>query len=691
SKAEALPGVFGIITTVDVPNILYGTGAAIRDRVFIARDVVRYIGEPVAAVAAIDEETAEEAVHLIRVEYEELPAVTDVLEAMNPGSPLVHPDLASYAGSTGIREGNICSRMSVEMGDVDKAFHEADFVVEGTYRSQPINQGYMEPMACMANVDPSGRVTVWTTTQGPYAIRGTLSELLQIPMNRIKVVPLEVGGAFGAKMRLTFEGFCVVLSKKTGRPVKMVSTREENFTAIGPRLECIAYLKTGVMKDGTIVARQSRTIYDTGAYLGPGVNAGIGHAKGPYRILNHKAESYAVYTNKVWAGSYRASGVADMVFAVESHMDEVADRLEMDPLEFRMKNLVREGDRSIMGDIIPKNSLMEAVQAARERSRWDSRPKEDGWGIGVAISDWRSGSGPSTATVSMNEDGTVSLLTGTVDIAGSDTSLAQIVAEALTISYDKVVVPKRDTDSAPYNSPTGGSRVIYSAGQVVFQAAQDTKEQLFRLASDLLEANPGDLELVSERVQVRGAPDKGRSLAELARLATTSKYGPVMGQSSLSQMPYAPIFNALIAEVMVDVDTGMVKVLKLTQAQDVGYPINPMNVEGQMEGGLIQAVGRALYENFIIRDGVPLNPSLTTYLLPLAPDSPPMDTIMVESEGSAGAYGAKAVAEPPGFGAPAAIANAVYNAVGIRIRDLPISPDKVLRALKESRGPSPSK
>ncbi|MSQ15061.1 MAG: xanthine dehydrogenase family protein molybdopterin-binding subunit [Dehalococcoidia bacterium] len=688
SKALAVPGVKSIITAADVPDIMYGTVGNIRDRSFMARDRVRFIGEPVAAVAAIDEDVAEYAVSLIEVEYEPLPAVFDVLEAMKEGAPLVHEKLQEYEGSTGLRKGNICSLLTATRGDMDAGLSEADFIVEGTYRSQPINQGYMEPMACAAEVEPSGRVTIWTTTQAPYAIRNTIAETLQLPMNRVKVIPLEIGGGFGAKLRVSFEAFCVILSQKTGRPVKMISSREENFTAIGPRLECVATIKTGVKKDGTITARQVHAVYDTGAYLGPGVGAGVGHSTGPYRVPNFKAESYAVYTNKIWAGSYRASGVADMVFAVESHMDEVAACIGMDPFDFRLKNILEEGDRSLTGEVIPTMGLREMGEAAKTGSNWNTRKQEDGWGIGVAFSDWKSGTGASTATVSLNEDGTVSVLTGTVDIAGSDTSLSQIVAETIGVPFEKVVMAKKDTDAAPFNGPTGGSRVIYSAGRTVLQAAQDAKEKVLRLAADVLEANQDDLEVVNERVQVKGSPDKGRSLAEIARLSSSSKYGSIMGQAALSQLPFAPIYNAVVVEIKVDKETGMIKVLNFTQSQDLGFAINPNSVEGQMEGGAVQAIGRALYENFIFDKGKPVNPSLTTYLLPLALDVPPMSTIMIESVSKEGAFGAKAVAEPPGFGAPAAIANALYNATGIRIRDLPLSPDKVRAALKAKQSGS---
>ena len=679
TEAEQVPGVRAIITGKDIPDVRFGSGA-VKDRRVFALDKVRYIGEPLAAVAAVDEIAAVEALELIRVDYEDLPAVMDPLEALKPNAPLVHEDLPRYDGYAASMGGNVCTILDSDRGEVDKAFAEADAILEDTFRSQGINQGYLEPMACLANVDPSGRINVWTSTQGPYAVRASLAAVLQIPIARLRIIPMELGGGFGAKLRLCLEPYPVFLALKTGKPVKMVATREEVFTLSGFRLPTTIYLKTGVQKDGTIVAREAISIFDMGAYLGAGVQSGVSHTIGPYNIPNHRVRSYAVYTNKIWAGSYRASGVADVTFAVESHTDGIARKLGLDPWEFRMKNLLKEGDIAIQGGRIPRNGLPQTMEAIKARMHWP-RKSEAGNGVGLAVCQWRSGSGPSTASISINEDGTVSLLTGSVDITGTDTVFAQIAAEALGVSIPQVIIAKRDTDVAPFTSPSGGSRIVYSQGKAVQLAAEDAKRKLLALAAERLQVPAEALSCTGGRVFVADNPQQGYTLGELARMSFTSKAGPILGTASLSSMPFAPVFNTQAVEVKVDKATGTVRIVRFVQAQDVGVAINPMAVEGQIEGGAVQGIGRALSEAVVIEDGRILNPSLTTYLMPLAPDIPAIDNVLVEVPSEDGPFGARAVAEPPGFGPPAAIANAIEDAVGVRIKELPLSADKILRAL----------
>jgi carbon-monoxide dehydrogenase large subunit len=628
----------------------------------------------------VDEIAAVEALDLIRVDYEDLPAVTDPLEALKPEAPLVHEDLPRYDGYAANMGGNVCTILDSDRGEVDKAFAEADHIFEDTFRSQGINQGYLEPMACVANVDPSGRINVWTSTQGPYAVRASLAAVLQIPIARLRVIPMELGGGFGAKLRLCLEPYPVFLALKTGKPVKMVATREEVFTLSGFRLPTTVYLKTGVQKDGTIVAREAISIFDMGAHLGAGVQSGVSHTIGPYNIPHHRVRSYAVYTNKIWAGSYRASGVADVTFAVESHTDTIARQLGIDPWEFRMKNLLKEGDVAIQGGRVPRNGLPQTMEAVKERMHWP-RKSEEGNGVGLAVCQWRSGSGPSTASININEDGTVSVLTGSVDITGTDTVFAQIAAEALGVSIPQVIIAKRDTDVAPFTSPSGGSRIIYSQGKAVQLAAEDAKRKLLALAAEHLQVPAEALSCAGGRVFVVDNPQHGYALGELARMSFTSKAGPILATASLSSMPFAPVFNTQAVEVTVDKATGTVRIVRFVQAQDVGVAINPMAVEGQIEGGAVQGIGRALSEAVVIEGGRILNPSLTTYLMPLAPDIPAIENVLVEVPSEDGPFGARAVAEPPGFGPPAAIANAIEDAVGVRIKELPLSADKILRAL----------
>jgi carbon-monoxide dehydrogenase large subunit len=401
SQAEQLPGVRAVITGKDVPDVRFGSGA-VKDRRVFALEKVRYVGEPLAAVAAVDEITALEALDLIRVEYADLPAVTDPIAALKPDAPLVHADLPGYEGYAAGMGGNVCTILNSGRGEVDKAFAEAEHVFEDTFRSQGINQGYLEPMACVATTDPSGRIHVWTSTQGPYQVRGALAAVLQLPMSRFRIIPMELGGGFGAKLRLCLEPYPVLLALKTGKPVKLVATRDEVFTLSGFRLPTTIYLKTGVRTDGSIVAREAISIFDMGAYLGAGVQSGVSHTIGPYNIPNYRVRSYAVYTNKIWAGSYRASGVADVTFAVESHTDIIARKLGLDPWEFRRQNALKEGDVAIQGGKVPRNGLQQTLEAVKARMAWP-RKLEAGHGVGLAMCQWRSGSGPSSASITINE------------------------------------------------------------------------------------------------------------------------------------------------------------------------------------------------------------------------------------------------------------------------------------------------
>ena len=690
SSAESLPGVRGVITGKDFPDVFFGSGA-LRDRRVMARDEVFYIGEPVAAVAADDEITAVEALSLIEVEYEDLGSIVDPVASLTKETTTVHPDMEAFEGYGFALGGNNCTMLDADRGEVDAAFAVADHVIEETYHTQPINQGFLEPMACVANVEANGRLTVWASTQGPYQVRQQLSSVLDMPIGNIKIIAMELGGGFGAKLRLALEAFPALLAMKTNRPVKLVNTREETFTLNGPRLETNIYLKTAVNNDGKITAREARSIFDVGAYLGAGPNSGVGHGLGAYDIPNFRLRSYGVYTNKVYVGSYRASGVADMTFAVESHMDVIAHRLGLDPLEFRRRNALKEGDISVSGARIPRHGLAEVMDALQEKlaqpgNGADLKGDDERMarGVGIAVGEWRSGSGPSTASISVNEDGTVGLLTGSVDISGSDTSLAQIAAEVLGLELEQVIVAKRDTDLAPFTGPSGGSRIVYSQGKAVQMAAEDTRDKLLALAADRLGVQADALDCEGGAVFVMDNPPQSIGLGQLARMSLSSRGGPIVGTASLSSMPYNPVFNAQGAEVLVDRGTGQVRVTRFVQAQDVGLAVNPMGVEGQLEGGAVQGIGRALSEEIQIdpETGQVRNPSLATYLMPLAIDMPDIENVLVEVPSEDGPFGLRAVAEPPGFGPPAAIANAIYNAVGVRIRTLPLSPERVLAAMQ---------
>jgi xanthine dehydrogenase molybdenum-binding subunit len=682
TAAEALPGVRCVITGSDYPDVRFGSGA-LKDRRIMAREEVFYIGEPVAAIAADDEITALEAIGLIEIKYEDIKHVVDPLQAIYGSSVDVHSDLEDFEGFGFALGGNNCTMLDSDRGDVEQGFKDSDVIIEETYHTQPISQGFLEPMACVADVEANGRLDIYASTQGPYQVRSQLASVLEMSISNIKVTAMEMGGGFGAKLRLALEGFPAMLSIKTGKPVKLVCTREEAFTLNGPRLETNIYLKTGVTNDGKILAREARSVFDVGAYLGAGPNAGVGHGLGAYNIPNFKLRSYGVYTNKLYVGSYRASGVADMNFATESHTDVIAHKLGLDPMEFRIKNALSEGDTAVNGSTIPVNGLMETILAVKERMGLPKK-MEEGRGVGIAVGEWRSGSGPSTASISVNEDGTVSLLTGSVDISGSDTSLAQIAAESLGLRLEQVVVAKRNTDMAPFTGPSGGSRIVYSQGRAVQNAAEDTKAKLMDLAADRLGVTADALECAGGSVYVQDNPPQSLDLGQLARMSLTSRGGPIIGTASLSSLPYAPVFNAQAAEVIVDRETGQVRVTRFVQAQDIGKAINPMGVEGQLEGGAVQGIGRALSEEILIdkETGKVRNPSLATYLMPLSVDMPDIENILVEVPSADGPFGARAVAESPGFGPPAAIANAIFDAVGVRIKTLPLSAERVLAAIQ---------
>jgi CO/xanthine dehydrogenase Mo-binding subunit len=682
TAAQALPGVRCVITGSDYPDVRFGSGA-LKDRRIMAREEVFYIGEPVAAVAADDEITALEAIGLIEIKYEDIKHVVDPLQAISGKSVDVHTDLEDFEGFGFALGGNNCTMLDSDRGDVEQGFKDSDVIIEETYHTQPISQGFLEPMACVADVEANGRLDIYASTQGPYQVRSQLASVLEMSIGNIKVTAMEMGGGFGAKLRLALEGFPAMLAIKTGKPVKLVNTREEAFTLNGPRLETNIYLKTGVTNDGNILAREARSVFDVGAYLGAGPNAGVGHGLGAYSIPNFKLRSYGVYTNKLYVGSYRASGVADMNFATESHTDVIAHKLGIDPMEFRIKNALSEGDTAVNGSTIPVNGLMETILAVKERMGLPKK-MEEGRGVGIAVGEWRSGSGPSTASISVNEDGTVSLLTGSVDISGSDTSLAQIAAESLGLRLEQVVVAKRNTDMAPFTGPSGGSRIVYSQGRAVQNAAEDTKAKLLDLAADWLGVQADALECAGGSVYVQDNPPQSLDLGQLARMSLTSRGGPIIGIASLSSLPYAPVFNAQAAEVIVDRETGQVRVTRFVQAQDIGKAINPMGVEGQLEGGAVQGIGRALSEEILIdkETGQIRNPSLATYLMPLSVDMPDIENILVEVPSADGPFGARAVAESPGFGPPAAIANAIFDAVGVRIKTLPLSAERVLAAIQ---------
>lgn len=691
SRAEQLPGVRGVITARDIPP--YRFGGVIRDEEVFAREKVRYVGERVAAVAAESPEIAEEALRWIRVEYQELPAVLDPLEAMRPEAPILHEDLASYEPGESFslplpptrERSNICYHHDQAVGDLEQGFAESDRIFEDTFTTPIVHQGYLEPHAAVACFDAAGRLTVWETTQGSFFLRGELAALLKMPLNKIKVIPTVIGGGFGGKLGLLITPACVFLARKTGRPVQLAISREEELAAANPRHPSIIQIKTGVKRDGTLMARQVKVIYDTGAYadIGPVVAMGSSSAsRGPYRIPHARLEGYCVYTNKLSCGAYRAPGYPQTTFAFESQMDIIAQALQIDPLELRLKNGLREGDLSFVGRRLDASSFQEVLQKAAQEIGWDKPLEGKNRGRGLACGQWVVASNNCNALVRLNEDGTIGVSTGCVDLTGTNTAMAQIVAEELGVSLEEITIVTGDTDTAPYAPSSGGSWTTYNMGNAARLAAEDARQQLLELASKTLDLPAEELELKDGRVSSRRSPQQGMTLAELARASQRSRNRLILGRGSSAGLPPVLVFIAQAAEVEVDPETGEVTLRKMAAAQDVGRAINPQIVEGQIQGGVSQGVGFALSEELRFEQGAVINPSLATYRMPTALDLPAIQPVLIEQPSEKGPYGAKGVGEPPQIPTAAAVANAISAATGIRVKDLPLTPERILQALR---------
>ena len=580
SKAERLSGVKGVITAQDIPDGRYGP--FIKDEPVLARGKVRYIGEPVAAVAAIDREIAEEAIQLIEVEYEELPALFDPLEAMKPDAPLIHEELGSYFSVfPAIQEGNICSHTTFIEGDIQKGFKEADLIIEDTFKTHMHHQSYLEPSGAIAMVDPSGKTIIYSSTQAIFVTQCRISESLKIPMSKIRVIAPNIGGGFGGKIETNVQPICVALAQKTGLPVKIVLSREEEFTASRPRHPTLIWGKLGLMTNGTFLAKEMINIFDTGAYAddGPGV-AGFGSlmARGPYRVPHLKIEGYCVYTNKVKTGAFRGFGNPQTTFASESLIDMAAKELRIDPLEIRLKNALNPGDQSVGKQTLHSVGIKECLEKAASAIDWKGK-KGVHRGRGIASINHISGLLTVSAFVRINEDGTISLHVGTMDIGqGSDTILTQMVAEELGVPFEDINLISRDTDAAPYTWATSASRLTYTGGNAVRMAAIDAREQLLTLAAQQLDENREDLVVKDKKVFVKWAPEKGLTFHQLGAISCWVKGGQIIGKSSfmVEKPPFdrsgfygfpfgtmsGYIFAAQAVEVEVDIETGKVRVIQ---------------------------------------------------------------------------------------------------------------------------------
>lgn len=688
SKAASLPGVRAIVTAKDAPATRYG--GIIRDKTIFATDVVRYHGDPIAAVAADHVDIADEALHLIEVEIEPLPVLIDPKEAAG-STTLIHEGWEGYTAIPNLgRQGNVTSSGRVQWGNVEHGFAQADFVFEDRFEVPMVHQTYIEPRAATAYVEPNGRISVWTATQGIFPLRDSLAGIFGVPQTKVRVVPTEIGGGFGGKIAAVTEPAAILLSQKSGRPVKITYKRDEDFLSTTPRRPAVFELKTGVMKNGTLVARQARAYFGNGAYhIATGYNFGEGMAgrlTGPYRFPHVDLWACTVYTNQPPCGAYRAPGSPQIIFAVESQMDMIAARLGIDPLTFRKQNALKAGDHASIGALDDAADLRELLERIEQESGWH-RPKGKNRGRGLAVGFWSSRGMPGSNTLKLNPDGTVAITTGSVDLSGTHTTLQQIAGEELGVGIEKVGVLTADTDVAPVAPLSAGSNIVRSMGLTVKIAAEKLRQQILEVTAGQLEANIDDLEIRDGRVQVKGTPDRGMTFSDVYRVASMSQGGPPAATASTPMQGNTLQYALQVAEVEVDPDTGEVKVVDLTVVQDAGFAINPMSVEGQMEGGATQALGYGLAEQMLFdpKTGRNINAGFLDYKIPSALDVPNIKSVIVEVPAKDTLYGARGVGEPPIVATATAIANAVADAIGAHVTALPLTPERVLEAARRQQ------
>ncbi|MBI4282781.1 MAG: xanthine dehydrogenase family protein molybdopterin-binding subunit [Chloroflexi bacterium] len=696
SRALRHPGVKAVVTSQDLPvppdePVSLGEGPLVNLRYVtentLAREKVLYKGHPVAAVAAETVHVAEEALALIDVEYEVLPPVMSVLEAMKEDAPILHETMTttSMDEDTG-RVSNVATHTRFNTGDVEKGFQEAYLVVEREYTTSTVHQGYIEPQNATVIWNADGEVTIWLSNQGHFGVRQNTAPLIGVPVSKVHVVPMEIGGGFGGKIPIYLEPPAALLSLKTGRPVKMVMTRAEVLEATGPGAGSYMKVKMGVTREGQIVAAQAYLAFDAGAFPGSPVNAGAMCMFSSYSIENIQIDAYDVVVNKPKTSAYRAPGSPQATFAVESLVDEICERLGIDPLEFRLKNASKEGDRRVDGVAFGRIGNMEVLKAARESLHYNTRLEGKHRGRGVASGFWFNGGGQSSCTIAVNGDGTVQMVTGSVDIGGTRASTAMQAAEVLGLRAKEVHPLVGDTSSIGYTGVTGGSRTTFATGWAAYEAAQDVVRQMKERAARLWETRVEEVEFANGIFNRKTKPAQSITFREMCgRLMETG--GPLIGKSTVSPRGVGPAFAHHIVDVEVDVETGKVEVLRYTAVQDVGKAVHPSYVEGQIQGGVAQGVGWALNEEYFYNDrGVLVNSSLLDYRMPTCLDMPMIDTILVEVPNPGHPFGVRGVGEVPIVPPLAAVANAVYHAIGVRMRDLPMKPGRVLQALWEKDG-----
>jgi len=701
TRALALSGVKAVVTSADFAQPSgkvadLGEGAMANPKWIsnncMAAEKALYKGHAVAAVAATSLQVAEEALALIDVDYEVLPAVTDIIEAMKDDAPVLHERLAN-SQNVDIRPGglrddddagkatNISNHFVFELGDAEKGFKEADIIVEREYRTATVHQGYIEPHSATAMWGEDGKLTVWCSSQGHFQIRDLTSLVLGIPVSQIKVVPMEIGGGFGGKTVIYLEPVAAALSKKAGRPVKISMARPEVFEATGPTSGSFIRVKIGANKEGMITAADVTMMYEAGGFPGSPIVQACQCVLTPYEVANGRIEGYDVVVNKPKAAAYRAPGVPAAAFATESVIDEICEKLGMDPLEFRVKNGTQEGSRRIPGPVLQTVGYQETLAAAMQTDHYKSTLEGPNRGRGVAAGFWFNGTGPACATASVNGDGTVSLTEGSPDIGGGRASMAMQMAEVLGIPAEDVHPSVGDTDAVGYTSLTAGSGATFKSGWASYEAAHDIKQQMIERSARIWEIDVKDVEFKEGVASHKSDPELKLNFKQIAaRLNSTG--GPIVGRGNVNPAGVGNAFAVHIVDVEVDPDTGKVDILRYTALQDVGKAVHPSYVEGQLQGGVAQGIGWALNEEYVYNDsGEMSNSSFLDYRMPTSLDLPMIDTVIVEVANPGHPFGVRGVGEVCIVPPMGAVANAIHNAAGVRMDVLPMSPANVLEAL----------
>ena len=687
SQAEAHPGVKAVITSADMPEVEDGLvtlaegGTAnlkFMQNNILAHDKVLYKGHAIAAIAANNPHVAEEALNLIQVDYDVLTPVMDVKEAMSTEAPILHEDLTTTSlGQKSEVVSNVAQHFQHQAGNIEKGFVEADIIVEREFKTATVHQGYIEPHNATALHRADGHLTIWCSTQGAFEVQGQIEKILQLPVSKIKVVPMEIGGGFGGKIPVYLEPLAAILSQKTGQAVKITMDRSHVFEATGPTAGSYIKVKIGANNEGKITGAQAELIYEAGAFPGALVGAGMECIFAPYDIENYLLDGYDVVVNIPKTAPYRAPGATNAAMA-ETVIDEICEKLGQDPLEFRLKNGAREGTRRVGGPVYPRIGFLETVETAKAHEHYSAPLKGTNRGRGVASGYWFNIGLQSSVTLHVNSDGTLNLMEGSTDIGGTRTSIAMQAAEVLGIPVEDISPAVVDTDSIGYTGVTGGSRTTFATGYAAIEAAKDIIEQMKESAADLWEVESGNVAFEDGVFSSLNGKSQQAPFKEIASRVHDS----IVGRGTVDPSAPGGAFATHIVDVEVDTDTGKVEILRYTAIQDVGKAIHPSYVEGQMQGGAVQGIGWALNEEYVYNDsGEMSNSSFLDYRMPTTYDVPMIDTVIVEVPNPGHPYGVRGVGEVPIVPPPAAIANAIYNATGVRMNTLPMSPGRVLKAI----------